>query len=67
MKTNANQTSLYRKLLIDRLEREPEIRILLIESVCTDQMVSIMFHNLSSAKEKRTIINTKSYDTDART
>lgn len=29
-----------RKLLIDRLEREPEIRVLLIESVCTDQAVS---------------------------
>ena len=28
-----------RKLLIDRLEKEPEIRVLLIESICTDQSV----------------------------
>ncbi|KAG2231616.1 6-phosphofructo-2-kinase-domain-containing protein [Thamnidium elegans] len=32
-----NSTLARRKLLIDRLEREPEIRVLLIESVCTDQ------------------------------
>ncbi|CAO3614299.1 unnamed protein product [Mucor fragilis] len=34
-----NSTLARRKLLIDRLEREPEIRVLLIESVCTDQMM----------------------------
>ncbi|KAI7897245.1 6-phosphofructo-2-kinase-domain-containing protein [Mucor mucedo] len=34
-----NSTRARRKLLIDRLEREPEIRVLLIESVCTDQMM----------------------------
>ncbi|KAI8993698.1 6-phosphofructo-2-kinase-domain-containing protein [Pilobolus umbonatus] len=32
-----NSTIERRQLLIDRLEREPEIRVLLIESVCTDQ------------------------------
>lgn len=28
-----------RKLLIDRLQREPEIKVLLLESVCTDKAV----------------------------
>ncbi|KAG0742562.1 hypothetical protein G6F57_006954 [Rhizopus arrhizus] len=32
-----NSTLARRRMLIDRLEKEPEIRILLIESVCTDQ------------------------------
>lgn len=32
---------LFRKLLIDRLAREPEIKVLLLESVCTDTDVSI--------------------------
>lgn len=35
-----NSTLARRRMLIDRLEKEPEIRILLIESVCTDQAVS---------------------------
>lgn len=35
---------MHRKLLIDRLEKEPEIRVLLIESVCTDQMVIYYTH-----------------------
>lgn len=34
-----NSTLARRKLLIDRLEKEPEIRVLLIESICTDQSV----------------------------
>ncbi|KAI8991750.1 6-phosphofructo-2-kinase-domain-containing protein [Mycotypha africana] len=32
-----NSTLARRKLLVDRLEREPEIRVLMIESVCNDQ------------------------------
>lgn len=42
-----NSTLARRKLLIDRLEREPEIRVLLIESVCTDQMVQHMHVRIS--------------------
>ncbi|CEG78433.1 hypothetical protein RMATCC62417_13042 [Rhizopus microsporus] len=34
-----NSTVQRRKLLIDRLSREPEIKILLLESVCTDKNV----------------------------
>ncbi|CEJ02414.1 hypothetical protein RMCBS344292_16420 [Rhizopus microsporus] len=34
-----NSTIQRRKLLIDRLSREPEIKILLLESVCTDKNV----------------------------
>lgn len=42
-----NSTLARRKLLIDRLEREPEIRVLLIESVCTDQMVQDLHVDVS--------------------
>lgn len=31
----------FRKLLINRLEREPEIKVLLLESVCNDKAVSL--------------------------
>ncbi|KAG1294665.1 hypothetical protein G6F66_005006 [Rhizopus arrhizus] len=34
-----NSTIQRRKLLIDRLSREPEIKVLLLESVCTDKKV----------------------------
>lgn len=34
---------LFRKLLIDRLQREPEIKVLLLESVCTDKAVRRIF------------------------
>ncbi|KAI8379109.1 6-phosphofructo-2-kinase-domain-containing protein [Radiomyces spectabilis] len=34
-----NSTIQRRKLLIDRLEKEPEIKVLLLESVCTDKNV----------------------------
>ncbi|KAI8884488.1 bifunctional 6-phosphofructo-2-kinase/fructose-2,6-bisphosphate 2-phosphatase [Backusella circina FSU 941] len=34
-----NSTLERRKLLIDRLEREPEIRVLMVESVCNDQQM----------------------------
>ncbi|CAO3669974.1 unnamed protein product [Rhizopus stolonifer] len=34
-----NSTVERRKLLMDRLEREPEIKVLLLESVCTDKKV----------------------------
>ncbi|KAG2204588.1 hypothetical protein INT47_012647 [Mucor saturninus] len=34
-----NSTVQRRKLLIDRLQREPEIKVLLLESVCTDKAV----------------------------
>lgn len=36
--------SVYRKLLIDRLAREPEIKVLLLESVCTDLAVKFLFY-----------------------
>ncbi|KAL0079434.1 6-phosphofructo-2-kinase-domain-containing protein [Phycomyces blakesleeanus] len=34
-----NSTVERRKLLIDRLRKEPEIKVLILESVCTDKMV----------------------------
>ncbi|KAI7870627.1 6-phosphofructo-2-kinase-domain-containing protein [Spinellus fusiger] len=34
-----NSTIARRKLLIDRLSQEPEIKVLILESVCTDKMV----------------------------
>lgn len=32
----------HRAKIIDRLQREPEIKVLLLESVCTDKLVSLI-------------------------
>lgn len=34
---------MFRKVLIDRLQKEPNIKILLLESVCTDQKVKEIY------------------------
>lgn len=40
-----NSTVQRRKLLIDRLQQEPDIKVLILESVCTDKTVRNALHD----------------------